>query len=253
MSKPLSSLPPSVEIRLAGWARIQEGLLPAPGKKFRPTITLSREFGCEGYPLAECLQGLMEKTYGEPWHILDKSLIERVAQDEGISLRLLRNLGDMTRLLESLGLHSADHVTHDAAFEKVAKHLLEMAGVGNAIIVGRGGAILCHDLKNCFHFRLEASLQWRVHSIAERLCLPENEARELVRTNSRIREKFINDCLGANIADLKYYDAVFNNERHSVEAIAQAILAYVKQAWPGKLSGTGSTPEGGRTGFPSPK
>jgi len=231
MSKPLSSLPPSVEIRLAGWARITEGARHAHEKSFRPTLTLSREFGCEGFPLAERLKAALEKSTGEGWNILDKALIERVAEDEGISLRLLRNLGDTSRLLESLGLNASTHVSHDAAYEKVAKHILDLAALGNAIIVGRGGSILCHPLKNCFHFRLEASLQWRIQSIATRLCLPEGEARDLVRSNSRIREKFISDSLGANIADLKYYDAVFNNERHSVEAIAEAILAYLKQAW----------------------
>lgn len=233
MSKPLSSLPPSVEIRLAGWARIQEGAHHPKEKKLRPTITISREFGCEGFPLAERLRAMCEKSTGEPWNILDKALIERVAQDEGISLRLLRNLGDMTHLLESLGLNPGDHVTHDAAFDKIAKHVIQLAAMGNAIIVGRGGAILCHPLTNCFHFRLEASLPWRIRSIATRLCLGEEEARELVKTNSRIREKFISDCLGANIAELKYYDAVYNNERHGVEAIAGAILGYVRKAWPG--------------------
>lgn len=231
MSKPLSSLPPSVEIRLAGWAKIQEGAHHHAEKKFRPTITLSREFGCEGFPLAERLKEILEKASGEPWNILDKALLERVAQDEGISMRLLEHLGDTTRLLESLGLNAATHVSHDKAFEKVAKHILDMAAVGNVVIVGRGGGILCHPLKNCFHFRLEASLQWRIHSIAGRLSIPEDEARDVVRTNSRIREKFISDFLGANVADLKYYDAVFNNERHTVETIADAILAYVKQAW----------------------
>ncbi|WP_005033847.1 AAA family ATPase [Holophaga foetida] len=219
---------------MAGWARIQEGARHLHEKRFRPTITLSREFGCEGFPLAERLKDLLENASGEPWNILDKALLERVAQDEGISLRLLRNLGDTTRLLESLGLNAADHVTHDKAFEKVAKHLVEIAAVGNAVIVGRGGSILCHSLKNCYHFRLEASLQWRIHSIAARLCLPEEEACELVRTNSRNREKFISESLGANVADLTYYDGVFNNERHTVEAIAEAILAYVKQAWADK-------------------
>jgi len=234
MSKPLSSLPPSVEIRLAGWARIQEGAHHSREKKFRPTITLSREFGCEGFPLADRLKELLEKASGEPWNILDKALLEKVAQDEGISLRLLQHLGDTTRLLESLGLNASTHVTHDKAFEKVAKHILEVAAVGNVIIVGRGGGILCHPLKNCYHFRLEASLQWRVQSLAARLAIPEDEARDIVRTNSRQRAKFFSECLGADGADLKYYDAKFNNERHSVEAIADAILAYVKQAWTDK-------------------
>jgi len=235
MSKPYSSLPPSVEIRLAGWARILESQpQPIAELKTRPTITLSREFGCGGFPLAESLKALLEKVTEEPWTILDKALLERVAHDEGISMRLLRNLGDETRVLERLGLSSAQHVTHDAAFEKISSHLVRAAAVGNAIIVGRGGAVLCHQLSNCFHFRLEASLAWRVRSIQERLGLSEHEAREMVKTHSRMREKFLNDCLGVDGHDRKYYDAVFNDERHSPEVIAQAVVAYVKSAWPEK-------------------
>nr|WP_320131628.1 cytidylate kinase-like family protein [uncultured Holophaga sp.] len=231
MSKPLSSLPPSVEIRLAGWARIQEGAHPTPERKLRPTITISREFGCEGYPVAEKLKVLLEASTGESWTLFDKALIERVAQDEGISLRLLRNLGDTTHLLEALGLNASDHVTHDAAFEQIAKHIIRLAAVGNAIIVGRGGAVLCHALKNCFHFRLEAGLLWRIQSMADRLCVSQEEARDIVKKNTKIREKFISDCLGVDISDLKFHDAIFNNERNSAEVIAQGILAYVKAAW----------------------
>ena len=234
MSRPLSSLPPSIEHRLSGWIRIQERLSQHEEPRIRPTITLSRQFGCEGFPLAERLKILMEESSAEPWNIYDKTLLEKVALEEGISMDLLKKLGDITRRLEALGLNAPGHVTHDAAFEKVAKYLLEIAKVGNAVIVGRGGAILCHELKNSFHFRLEASFEWRVQSIMKRLELPQKEAEETVKTNSKLRDKFISQCLGANVGDLQHYDAVFNNERHSVEAMAQAITAYVKQAWEDK-------------------
>jgi hypothetical protein len=35
-----------------------------------------------------------------------------------------------------------------------------------------------------------------------------------------------------DVADWSFYDAVFNNERHGVEAIADGIFAYVKAGWP---------------------
>jgi cytidylate kinase len=231
MSKPFSSLVPAVEHRLAAWEQIQFRLSQPAVPRIRPTITLSRQFGCEGFPLAARLKALFEEASGEPWNIYDKSLVEKVAQDEAISLRLLKNLGDMTHSLEALGLHPSSHITHDEAFAKVAKAIVQIATVGNAIIVGRGSSILCKDLRNCFHFRMEAGFEWRVASIMKRLELPREEAAEMVKTNTKLREKFISQCLGENIAEVKHYNAVFNNERYSVNEMGAAILAYVKSGW----------------------
>ena len=234
MSKPSSSLTPSIEHRLAAWEQIQYRLSRQGAPRIRPTITLSRQFGCEGFPLAERLKALFEEASGEAWNIYDKSLVEKVAQAEDLPLALLRNLGDMSHALEALGLHPSTHVGHDAAFEKVAQAIGQIAVVGNALIVGRGGAILCRDLSNCFHFRLEAGFDWRVASIMKRLDLGREEAEASVKTNSKLREKFISQCLGEDITELKHYHAVFNNERQSVNEMAAAILAYVRCGWPGK-------------------
>lgn len=234
MSRPFSSLIPSVEHRLAAWEQIQYRLARAAEPRLRPTLTISRDFGCEGFPLAERLKALFEQASGEPWNIYDKSLVEQVARDEDVSPRLLQNLGDMTQLLERLGLHPSSHVTHDAAFEMVAKAIVQIAALGNAILVGRGSSILCRDLKNCFHFRLEAGFEWRVASIMSRLDMGRDEAEALVKNHSKLREKFINQCLGENLAENKHYHAVFNNERNSVQEVAAAILAYVKTGWTGK-------------------
>ena len=114
------------------------------------------------------------------------------------------------------------------------KHLVQIATAGCAIIVGRGGAVACQDLKNCFHFRLEGSFGFRVATIARRLELPVAEAEKLVRTQSKLREKFISECLHTDITSSRWYDGVFNNERQSVEAIAQACARIVICGWPDK-------------------
>jgi len=92
--------------------------------------------------------------------------------------------------------------------------------------------VLCRQLENCFHFRLEAGLDWRIAALARRMGITRDEAQALERTESRLRERFLNDYLGVEAGDLGLYDAVFNNERHSVEQIAAAIFAYVESAWP---------------------
>ena len=82
-------------------------------------------------------------------------------------------------------------------------------------------------------FRLEAGLEWRVAGLARRMDITPEAAAELVKTQSKRRAQFIRDYLGAEVGDWSYYDAVFNNERHGVEEIAAAVLAYVEQGWHG--------------------
>jgi cytidylate kinase len=229
------SLPSSVQERLSGWVRIQERRMKAPAKGRRgPTITLSRQFGCEGFPLSLRLQELLNGPGGEDWQIFDKALLERVAEDAGIPMRLLAHLEDDSRILEGFGFHPNGAITHDEAFALVADTLVKIARQGHAIIVGRGGALLCRDLPNCFHFRLEADLAWRVAAISRRMDLPLEEAEKLVKVQSRKRERFIQDNLGASPSERQHYDAVFNNEHHSIEQVAAAIVAYVQSAWKGR-------------------
>jgi len=227
-----SSLLPSVEHRLSAWAEVQYRLSNPPRRAPRPTITISRRFGCEGFPLAERLKGLAEEASGEPWTIHDRALIESVAREEGISIAILRNLGETSRTLEALGASVPTHVTHDKAFEKIASYIVQIALVGNAIVVGRGGAILCGGMSNCYHFRLEAGLEWRVRTIMRRHEVSRREAEHLAETGSKQRERFVSYSLGADVADPGHYDAIFNNERHTVEDMAAAVLAYVRSAFP---------------------
>lgn len=231
MSKITPPLPPSVEQRLSAWVSLQERFARTPVPRIRPTITLSRQYGCEGFPLAHRLQELFQAATDEPWNLYDKSLIDRVSREEHIPIQLLRNLGDLSRRLEVLGLDGVGHVTHDQAFSKVAELLVQIAGVGNAVIVGRGGALLCKGMRNCFHFRLVAPFETRVASLVRRLELPLEEATRRVKVESKARDEFIKSCLKADVADPLHYDATFNGGRHDLEDIAQAILAYVIHAW----------------------
>ena len=229
MPDPLLSLPTSVEERISGWIRIREKLAAQakPAPRPRPTITLSRQFGCEGFPLALRLQERLELATQETWTIFDKALIDEVAAHDGISPRVLANLGDEGRALEAFGFHPRGALTTDEAYARIASLIAKVASLGNAIIMGRGGAILCRELPNAFHFRLVAGFDWRVESLARRAGISHDEASQWVKTQGRLRAQFIKRALGADVEDPLHYDALFNNERHSLEELSAAILAYV--------------------------
>ncbi|WP_257313894.1 AAA family ATPase [Geothrix fuzhouensis] len=231
MTKNFDSLIPSIETRESGWMRIRERLATPHQTPAHPSVTISRQYGCEGYSLGQRLKGLLEEASGQPWTVFDKALVDKVASDESLSRQLLGHLGDESHAQDVLRTHFG-HLTHDDAYAKVVKHLVQIAMAGCAIIVGRGGAVACQDLKNCFHFRLEGSFDFRVATLARRLDLPLAEAEKLVRTQSKLREKFISECLHTDITSSRWYDGVFNNERQSIDTIAQACARIVISGWP---------------------
>lgn len=231
MVSPLSKLSLPIPQRLQAWEDIQRRLEQEREVKARPTVTLSRVFGCEGFPVAERLKAAFEAQTGEPWNIYDKTLLEAVVADAGLSEKVLKNLGVTAGRFERLGLAPAEFYEHVRAFDVLSRHIVDLAQAGNAIIVGRGGAVLTNRLSNCFHFRIEAGLAWRIEAAMKRLDVPRDEAERFVTHNQERREAFMREQLKVDPQDASFYDAVFNNARHGAPEIAAGIFAFVKEAW----------------------
>jgi cytidylate kinase len=233
VAMPEKLLIPSVEMRLGSlleFSRRREREASSPHKrKTRRTITISREFGCEAYPVAERLRESMEKKSGETWLLLDKGLLEEVARDHDLSADVMNSLGERSRFLdEILATFSSRWKSEKDYYRVLCRHLLSLAVQGNVIIVGQGSSIVTQPLKNCFHFRMFASHGFKVRSIARRLGIEVEEAGKIIAQRQKQRDNFIRDFLDRDAHDLSFYHLVFNNDKNDVEAIARTIAEYVK-------------------------
>lgn len=217
-------LVPNFEHRLSTWSAIQERLKKEPQGKQKPTITISRQFGCEAFPLAEALKVLLEKKTGESWTIFDKALIEKISSETTLSKQLLTTIGEASKVLEALATIIPGMPTHSDAYKVLSRYVMRIALDGNAIIIGRGGAILTQHLSHCFHFRLEAPLEHRIRSIQQRLNITYKKAKTLAIDSEKIRERFIEDLLNSAMADTHFYHAVFNSSKSDISRIAHSIL-----------------------------
>lgn len=199
--------------------------------KVRPTVTLSREFGCEAYPVSEYLKEMLEKKSGEKWVIMDKALLEEVAKNHNLSEEMLKGLGEKSRFLdEILATFSPSWKTEKDHFRLICRQMLSLAEKGNVILVGRGGAIVTQPLKNCSHFRMFATPHFKIRSISKRLNISREEAEVMIQQKQKQRDTFIHDFLDRDAHDLSYYNLVFNNDRNSAEKIAATIADYVLTA-----------------------
>ena len=224
---------PSIEKRLGSLLEINRRLSldPEPKKrelKSKPTITISREFGCEAFPIAERLQELMEKRTGESWMIMDKALLEAVAKNHSLSESLLSGIGEKSHFFdEIMATFSPLWKSERDMFQLICSQIVAVAATGNVILVGRGGAFVTRSMKNCHHFRLYASESFKIGSIAKRLDISEVEAEKVIARRQKQRDKFIRDFLNQDARDLSVYHLVINNDKNSTEKAAQTIMEYV--------------------------
>jgi len=226
-------LVPSIEMRLGSLLEINRRRDESEASRIRagtskPAITISREFGCEAFPVAEQLKAIMEQKTGRPWTLMDKALLEDVARNHRLSEDILRGLGEKNRLLdEMLATFTPRWKSEKDYFRLLCKHVFSLAEQGNVIIVGRGSAIVTQTLKNCRHFRMYASQGYKVASIARRLQLSPAEAEAVVEKKQKQRDAFIRDFLDRDARDLRFYHLVFNNDKNTPERIAHMIAEYV--------------------------
>ncbi len=224
-----SRLIPSIDKRLGAFIEMNRRQDVTPGEpRPKPAITISREFGCEAYPMAELLRQQLESRTKQSWTLMDKALLDEVAKNHNLSAQVLMNLGEKNRFLdEFLSTFSPRWKTDKDYYRLLCKQIIALAEEGNVIIIGRGGAQVTQRMKNCYHFRMFASHSFKVASIAKRLSIEKAEAEVVVEKRQKERDRFIRDFLDRDPYDLNVYHLIFNNDRNSATRIAETIVEYV--------------------------
>jgi hypothetical protein len=199
------------------------------GAQLKPTITLSREFGCEAFPVAEDLQKLAEEVTGEQWLIVDITLLDAVAKKHNIPEHVMLSLGTYKSrwLDDAFATFSPNWKTDADYYRLLCEQVVMIATAGNAIFVGLGAAIITKGMENCFHFRLIAEQEFKVNSIARRMKSSKQDAELTVVDQQKERDKIIRNVLDADEHDPLYYHAIFNNTKLKNRQIASMIADFV--------------------------
>lgn len=234
---PENLLIPSVDLRVGSLEEYnrrqrekaaQQHRTPKP----RPCITISREYGCEGYRVAERLREIMMQKTGDEWVLIDKAILEVVAQRHNISEEILQTLGDNNRILnEVLATFSPRWKSDQEYFSLLSSHVVAFAEQGNVIIVELGGAIITRHFEHSSHFRIYGSEALKIATLAKRLNMAAEDAEKLMHRQQKQRDHFNRDFLNQNGHDPALYDLLFNNDRSTPERIAQTIAGYIEQQY----------------------
>ncbi len=194
-----------------------------------PFVTISREFGCDGIPLAERVVQLMnEQAHEVNWLVLDRAQLIRVANDPNLTQGHLEHL-------EAYGHSDLQSYIREAIFgmnnqvetiHKMAKAMRLYAARGNVVLLGAGSPLVTRDLDHGLHIYLHAPLDWRVANHAKRNSLDQDTAREQVQTRHDEREDFVKHYLGEEISLPCHYHLTINNAKVNFEKAA-ALIAHM--------------------------
>jgi len=231
---PENLLIPSVDLRIGSleeYNRRQKEKAASQHKKPkpRPCLTISREYGCDGYPVAERLRELMMKKTGDEWVLIDKAVLEEVSRRHNISEEILHTLGENNRILnEVLATFSPRWVSAQDYFTLLSRHVVALAEQGNVIIVELGGAIISRHIPHSCHFRIYGSDAFKIASLSRRLQVEPEAAEKLMHRQQKARDHFTRDFLNQDDHDPLLYDLFFNNDRNTPDRMAGTIAGYVE-------------------------
>ncbi|MBU2646496.1 cytidylate kinase-like family protein [bacterium] len=221
---------PSVDKRISAWMEIQKNrkIEDSQTKPAPISITISREFGCEAYPLANSLKSRLEKMDGQLWTVFEEEMVSKITANDDISRYLVDNLGERSKYLDYIVSALLPYwKSQEQAYRPIVETVFSLARHGNAIIVGQGAFSIAKDLVNCFHFRLIAPVTFRAESYARRAEISVEESEKLVREKEAARIAFLSDFLNCDFGAHNFH-MIFNNSKIGFEKIAELIIGFVQ-------------------------
>ena len=195
-----------------------------------PFITISRQFGCSGYELAEIITSkLNDICEGEVWKLYRKDILHKLAAESGFSVEAIEKAKtERTGLLRDIFKNFRVNATPDAyqVRSQIAAIVRRLATEGYAVIVGQGGAATTSEIKNGLSVRIEAPLQWRISKICQRENIGKNEAAKRIedveKTRNYLRRTYWQTNPKQPAFNITIDNSVFNAEQASEQIILAA-------------------------------
>lgn len=206
---------------------------PESGDRSPAFITISREAGAGGRTL---MRGLVERLNDldppgpgqTPWNGFDKELVEKVSQDHNLHKTLVDLLGEQTHSwLHDVFAGLTSQTTETQVYRRVAETIRGLAQGGRAVIVGRGGVFITHNMPRGVHIQVVAPYEYRIEQMARLLNTDEKHAANEVRRIDQNRESFYKRYWPDTPLSPSIFTATFNSAAMSDEKMVEAVLPLI--------------------------
>ncbi|MCK5565241.1 MAG: cytidylate kinase-like family protein [Planctomycetes bacterium] len=196
-----------------------------------PYITISRQYGCDGYELGDLLLKRINERSEENWHLYKKEMLKQLAEDTGLTEEVIEKerlskpslLKDFFRGIRRSGLPDGYEIR-----KKITIMVRTAAFEGHAMIMGQGGAAATADLSNGLSIRIEAPKTWRVIRVSRRESLAKEAAAAKIDQVEKDR-RHLRKIYEENNKREPAFNLVIDNSMFNIDQIADQVIYAMEQ------------------------
>jgi len=202
-----------------------------------PCINISRETGAGAGEVAENLIDFLKlksKSSNPSWGVFDKNLIEKILEDHNLPKSVADYLSEQktsslrSMMNEIFGIHpSILNLVH-----KTSQTILNLARMGNVIIIGRAANLITSSLENVYNVRLVAPIRNRIQRVMKYYDLSETEADNFVKKEDHARVGYVKKYFNADLNRFDQYHLVINTGLISITETAEMIGSQILKKFP---------------------
>lgn len=209
-------------------SQVQEETESPSGRFTKPFITISREPGSGGKPVAS----LVAKRLG--FTLYDRKIIEDVSRNVHQRRALLESIDEHSRTaIDDIihGTFNPDYVSDIRYIRSLSSVILSAAIRGEVVILGRGANFITPFEKG-LHVRICAPYLVRVERAVKFEKFSRERAVREIRETDKKRKEFIRQYFGKDVSNPNYYDIVINTTSMTIENVASLVIEAFRNKFP---------------------
>lgn len=199
-----------------------------------PCLTISRQSGIDTNLLCDKLIESFKTHYSSDWVYFDKDLIRKVMSDHNLPPQVQKFLSEekVSAISQMLNELMGIHPPILKLVHKMVSTILNLAEVGNVILIGRGSNVITSHLKNAYHIRLVAPLNQRIQYLQKSRDIKKEWAKNILLRGDENRRDFLLRTFRKDIDDPLLYHSTINVSLFSFDELVNSIVETVKRKYP---------------------
>ncbi|MDP2644353.1 MAG: cytidylate kinase-like family protein [Desulfobacterales bacterium] len=198
-------------------------------------ITISRQFGSGGKTIGEAVANRLGYTF------LDDQIIQMVALKARVSENWVKTIekeagGKLLQFINGLARKSfSDRIMDDERgdineeiyVDLLRQIIVQIAGEGNTVILGRGSQYILQEFEGAFHVLLVADMEHRVKFMQDRYGLSAAKALQTIKSEDRRRMNLYRKFGKQDYDQAHLYHLVLNMSKLRIEQACKLICDFV--------------------------
>jgi cytidylate kinase len=196
-------------------------------------ITITREMATGGRKLGRLLARRLDYQY------VDKSLFQKIAEDLNVSERTLESFEKSrgyhisntfakvfsTSYIERIVGYDKSVVEEEEYQKSLGNLILGTAREDNVVIIGRAAYFFLKDMKNCYHIRLVAPMDWRKKYALENYKIRPDRVQKFIEKRDRNLHWFRRSICGVGFDNSLLFHLTLNMSRTPIEKAVELIMS----------------------------